>query len=250
VALPRIREIEMTGLKAWPRIEVEHDGGWVRRAAGGYTRRSNSVQSLDPTDDGNASARLAHSRRWFEARGLPPAFRVTPLAGPRLYEALDEADWRAKDLSRVPAMSLVGRTLDPDPRVDVLPVNDPRWLSAQGALQGYDAPTLKRLEAIVTVLDVPARGIVIRAADGRPLASGLMDVADGIVFAGNVVTAPAERNKGYGSAVMRSGLAWAVTAGAEVAALSVLAENTAALALYGSVGYAHVYDYHYRNPPG
>ena len=106
--LPRIREIEMAGLKAWPALEVERDGGWVRRAAGGYTRRANSVQCLDPADDENASARIADGRRWLESRGLTPVFRVTPLAGPHLLAALDEAGWRATDLSRVLVMSLCG----------------------------------------------------------------------------------------------------------------------------------------------
>ena len=66
MALPGIREIEMAGLKAWPAIEVERDGGWVRRAAGGYTRRANSVQCLDPADDEKAPARIADGRRWLE----------------------------------------------------------------------------------------------------------------------------------------------------------------------------------------
>jgi len=61
VGLPGIPEIEMAGLKAWPATEVERDGGWVRRAAGGYTRRANSVQCLDPADDENAPARIADS---------------------------------------------------------------------------------------------------------------------------------------------------------------------------------------------
>lgn len=108
MGLPGIRQIEFAGLKAWPGIEVEHDGRWVRRAAGGYTKRANSVQCLDPTDDENTPARIAGSRRWFETRALMPIFRVTPLAGRRLSESLDEAEWRAFDHSRVLALALDG----------------------------------------------------------------------------------------------------------------------------------------------
>ena len=79
--------------------------------------------------------------------------------------------------------------------------------------------TLDRLAAIIAAIEVPARGIVLYSADGRPVASALMDVADGIVIAGNVVTAAGERHKGYGAAVMRSGLAWAIGVGAGVAAI-------------------------------
>jgi ribosomal protein S18 acetylase RimI-like enzyme len=47
---------------------------------------------------------------------------------------------------------------------------------------------------------------------------------------------------------MRSALAWAKQAGASFAALNVAADNPPALALYGSVGYAVMYDYHYARP--
>ena len=136
MGLPEIRQIELAGLKAWPGIEVEHDGKWVRRAAGGYTKRANSVQCLDPTDDENAPARIAGSRRWFEARGLMPVFRVTPLAGRCLTESLDEMGWKAFDHSRVLVMALERRNIEPDARVEVLPTDDPKWLSAQRLLQG------------------------------------------------------------------------------------------------------------------
>jgi len=59
VALPSAAVFERAGLKAWPGIEVEWDGTWVRRATNGYTKRANSVQSLDIADDANAPARLA-----------------------------------------------------------------------------------------------------------------------------------------------------------------------------------------------
>jgi GNAT superfamily N-acetyltransferase len=75
-----------------------------------------------------------------------------------------------------------------------------------------------------------------------------MSVAHGIVFTGNVVTADGERSKGYATAVMRSGLAWAAGTGAGFAALSVEATNGPALALYGRAGYRHAYDYHYQAP--
>ena len=145
-------------------------------------------------------------------------------------------------------MALEGRGIKPDARAEVLPADDPKWLSAQRLLQGYDAATLEGLSAIVGAIEVPTRGVLLHSVDGHAAASALMSVADGIVFAGSVVTAASERRRGYGNAVMLSGLAWAVGEGAKVAALNVLADNEPALALYGSVGYAHVYDYHYRKP--
>src|SRR6187401_2861767 len=147
----------MAGLRAWPATEVERDGGWVRRAAGGYTRRANSVQCLDPADSENASARIADSRRWFESRRLMPVFRVTPLTGPRILRALDEAGWRAVDTSRVLVMDLVRRRIECDRLVETLAIDDRNWLSAQCALQRYDVATCERLAVITSLIRVPAR---------------------------------------------------------------------------------------------
>jgi len=73
-------------------------------------------------------------------------------------------------------------------------------------------------------------------------------VGNGIVITGNVITDTAQRRKGYGAAMMRTGLAWARSAGATIAALNVAADNSAGQALYRSLGYARQYDYTYRIP--
>jgi GNAT superfamily N-acetyltransferase len=246
MALPGADVLERAGLKAWPGIEVKWDGSWVRRASNGHTKRANSTQCFDPTDGEDASARIAAARSWYEARGLQPTFRVNRLTSPALADALDAEGWTEIDHSRVVAMEL--GQVEPDPRGEVLAIDDPVFLEAQQRLRDYDGVTLGKLRAILAVLEVPARGIVLHAEDGRPVASALMAVADGIVITGNVVTATSERRKGYAAATMRSGLAWAVDAGATMAALNVQAGNAAALALYGSLGYAHQYDYCYRTP--
>jgi GNAT superfamily N-acetyltransferase len=247
VALPWAAEIEDAGLHCWPGLELEYDGAWIRRAANGYTKRANSVQSLDPADDRNAAARLAASAEWLRARGLKPVFRVTPLAGPGILAALDAAGWGMIDHSRLMAMEL--RPTGTDPRVETYDPLDQRFLVAQQVLQGYPDETQAKLRAVLLALEVPARGIVFHAEDGRPVSSALMAVCRGIVVTGNVVTDAGERRKGYGAAMMQTGLAWAWSAGARVAALNVVADNAGAQALYRGLGYATQYDYAYRVAP-
>src|SRR5687768_11623478 len=103
--LPSVSDIEAAGLKAWPAIDTASDGQWVLRAAGGYTKRANSVQSLDVGDDADATARLERAARWYSDRRLPPIFRVTPLAGPAILAALGK-HWVALDHSLVLAMDM------------------------------------------------------------------------------------------------------------------------------------------------
>jgi N-acetylglutamate synthase len=190
--------------------------------------------------------RIASARRWYEARGLPAIFRVNPLTGPALAAELDRQGWSEVDHSLLMAMEL--GDVQPDPRGAALPVDDPVFLDAQRRLKGYDDDTLGRFRAILAVLEVPARGIIMNAPDGRVVATALMAVADAIVVTGNVVTDPGERRKGYGASMMTTGLAWAREAGATHAALNVEAKNEPALALYRGLGYSPQYGYVYRYP--
>lgn len=242
--LPTPLEFERAGLKAWPGVEVDWDGTWVRRASNGYSKRANSAQCFDPADDDNAPHRVAEACRWFEERGLPAVFRVNLLTGPNLTAALDSANWDTIDHSRLMAMELP--ELSPDPRGEVRGVHDPEFLDVQRRLKNASDEEMAGLGAILAVLEVPAVGIVLRAEDGRAVASALMAVADRIVITGNVVTDTHERRKGYAAAMMRTGLAWAAMEGARFAALNVAADNEAGLALYRSLGYRPQYDYAYR----
>ena len=246
MGLPDARIFERAGLAAWPGIEVDWDDGWVRRAANGYTKRANSVQCLDPADDGEVKARIAHAVAWFTARDLPPVFRMTPLAGPHLAAALDELGWKTIDASYQYAMPLAA--IEPDPRGQIYAVRDPAFLAVQQRLADYSDERLGKLDALLAAMQVPACGVVLYGADGAPVATALMAIADGIVVTGNVVTDPRQRRQGHAAAMMRTGHAWAHAAGARIAALNVQADNPAAQALYQSLGYTHQYDYHYRLP--
>jgi ribosomal protein S18 acetylase RimI-like enzyme len=74
-------------------------------------------------------------------------------------------------------------------------------------------------------------------------------VADGVAVTGNVGTDAAQRGRGFATAMMRTGLAWAKAQGAATAALNVVADNVAARALYAGLGYRFVFDYVYRYAP-
>ena len=56
--LPSAVDLESATLNAWPALQVVHDRLWVWRAAGGYSKRANSIHCLDPSDGDDAEARL------------------------------------------------------------------------------------------------------------------------------------------------------------------------------------------------
>ena len=245
MALPSVEAFERAGLEAWPGIAVKWDGSWVRRAAGGYTKRANSAQCFDPADDADVDLRIISASSWLIVNGAKPVFRITPLSAPALNEALDRAGWVEIDASHLYAMPL--GVHEPDAEGRTLSLDDPEFLAAQQKLQGHDDAMMGRMRALLAVMAVPACGVVVRR-DGETVASGLMAISNGIVITGNVITDPARRRQGLGAAMMHTGLAWARDKGATIAALNVQADNEAGKGLYQSLGYAHQYDYHYRIP--
>lgn len=245
MSLPDIATFERAGLAAWPGIEVEWDGAWVRRAAGGYTKRVNSLQCFDVSDGDNVEARLDAAQAWFAARELPVVVRTTPLASGALNAALNARGWATVDHSHLYAMPLDEH--EPDPEGRLFELLDPEFLAAQQELRSYSDENVARLRALLAVMAVPATGVVVYR-DGQAVATGLMAIGEGIVVTGNVITDTTRRRQGLAAAMMRTGLAWAKEAGATVAALNVQADNPAAKALYGSLGYTFQYDYTYRIP--
>jgi GNAT superfamily N-acetyltransferase len=243
--LPDVETLERAGLEAWPGIDVKWDGNWVRRAAGGYTKRANSAQCFDPNDDADVEDRIIGASSWLIVRGVKPVFRITPLSAPALNEALEDAGWEEIDHSHLYAMPLASQ--EPDAEGKLLPLLDPAFLAAQQKLQGHDDAMMARMKALLAVMKVPATGIVVYR-DSEPVASGLMAISNGVVITGNVITDPSRRRQGLAGAMMRTGLHWAHEQGADIAALNVQADNPAAKALYSGLGFAHQYDYHYRIP--
>ncbi|UYN98470.1 MAG: GNAT family N-acetyltransferase [Devosia sp.] len=246
MSLPDVEAFERAGLLAWPGIDIDWDGHWVRRAANGYTKRANSLQCFAADDGAGCAARLDAAVAWFIARGVPPVVRTTPLESAGLTAELDRRNWQSIDLSHLYAMPLAARP-EADPEAEVTPLLDGQFLAAQQALQGHDQRTMDRMAALLAAMAVPAAGVVVYR-QGVPVAAGLAAIADGIVLTGNVITSAAHRRQGLGAAMMRTIHAWAHGAGARIAALNVQADNPAGKALYQSLGYTHQYDYSYRIP--
>jgi len=242
-------QIEQATLLAWPSLETITDGAWSARFARGYTKRANSIHSLDLSDDGDAEARLDVLADEYRARNLRPTFRVTPLAGSGIIAALDAKGWETFEQSLVLSMPLAKRQRLVSAAPKYFEPTDPEWRNIQGAMAGYDAASLVSLGQILDQLNVPARGVVVCDETYRPAGAALAVQAEGTAIFLNVVVDPERRGEGFGRAVMHAALNWTSQMGATYAALQVLADNDAALALYRKLGFTDVYGYHYRRAP-
>lgn len=248
MTLPTIAEIEAGALVSWPAHEELHDGAWLARFSHGYSRRSNSVQSMDPGDDDNAEARLDAMRARYAEHGLPAYFRITPLAGPKVLDALDKQGWIEDDRNFVMAMPLRKSMRPVGAQTQSFAHTDAEWMGIQTAMAG----TEDKRDALATTLALitpPARSFLAYDTDLKPVAANLVVNANGIAFFLNVVVNQDMRGLGYGRAIMHAGLNWAAQSGATAAALQVQADNDPAVALYGKLGFAEQYRYQYRRYP-
>lgn len=103
--------------------------------------------------------------------------------------------------------------------------------------------------------DALAAGYAAQVAerDGRIVAYGVMMVAPGEAQILNVSVVPDARHEGLGRALVVRFVAAATQVGAEQAFLEVRASNAPAIALYESVGFAHIarrVDYYPAGPGG
>ncbi|MFJ2819981.1 GNAT family N-acetyltransferase [Streptomyces toxytricini] len=233
-------ELARVGARAWQPLESEPLGGWTLRAAGGFTRRANSVLALgDPGIPlGEALARVT---AWYAERGLPPYVQgATGAAGTQevLLAELERRGWRREVSAevRTAALAPLADTAADTAAVRLSRTPDGEWLSRYGRVD--DPDTARRvLEAGPSVwfATVPGAAIGRLVVDGRWAGFAAVEVA------------PERRREGLATAVMAALAARALEEGASAAWLQVEAGNTAARALYDGLGFAahHAY-HHYR----
>src|SRR5580698_9386604 len=121
-----VRAIEARAFRAWPALETRTEHGWVQRLAGGYTKRANSINALEPDSS------LTHEMKNileapYRAAGLPPIWRLTPLAPAGTDDLLAAAGYRRIDESLIQRAPLDDRfVLDPEVRIIAVPSD--AWL--------------------------------------------------------------------------------------------------------------------------
>lgn len=251
-----ITDLERVAARHWRGTEEEWLGGWLLRAAEGFTGRANSALPLGdpgmPLDDA-----LAAVTRWYRARGLPAMIAVPlPLgsdpAGHQLDNHLSERSWATRP---GPAFVMVADLAASPPvgelphgaefRVDAEP--DDLWLGLYH-YRGQDRqpPVLRTV-----LMSAPSQAFTsIRVhGTGEPLAVGRLSIADGWAGITAVEVSPARRRAGLGSALTRRICAEAASRGARQVFLQVETDNTPATSLYERCGFGYSHRYHYRVSP-
>ncbi len=256
-----IFDLERAAAAHWRGTEEEWLGGWLLRAAEGFTGRANSALPLGdpglPLDDA-----LAAVAGWYRARGLPPMIAVPlpvgaqvaqgPAAAHHLDIQLSERSWVTR---RGPAFVMMAElpfaparaSLPAGSRFHVDDEPDDAWL-AMYHYRGWDTQppvsrTLLMSAASQKFASIRSRG------DGEVLAIGRLSVADGWAGITAVEVSQRYRRGGLGTALTASVCAEAAARGVRRVFLQVEAANTAARALYERCGFQYSHRYHYRVAP-
>jgi N-acetylglutamate synthase len=219
VRTSQIRATEHAAALAWPGVEHQWLDGWLLRAAGGHTHRGNSAVPLGVEADLGVLPSIVD---WYGSRGLTPWLSV-PDRLLRLPSGVEPHLETVVMVADLPAG-------EPDSAVTLTPKPDERWLR----LYERDVP----VDVLTAVVDGE---VVFASISGAGVGrAAVTDAPDGSRWVGisAVRVAEGQRRRGYARTLCEALLAWGLGRGATRAYVQVLVDNTAAIALYESMGFA------------
>ncbi|BCY14882.1 GNAT family N-acetyltransferase [Actinoplanes sp. L3-i22] len=243
--------LELAADQAWPAPVRAKLGNWLLRAADNWTGRANSALAVgDP--DRPLDAAIDAVEKWYRDHGQRPMINAPmPLAAP-VNATLDARGWSARPLTLVQTASLAPILAAPGrtdlPPVDLADSPGDDWYAMVADHKGTLPPA-----AIRILTGVPEKVFAhVHDADGAliAVARGTVTGPDRWLGVALLQTAPAARRRGLGRHVVRGLAQWAAQHGATRAYLQVEERNTAAVALYGRLGFSTHHTYLTREAPG
>lgn len=236
--------VEELSLTAWPALKTVHRDGWLIRVSGGHTGRANSVNLLAPGREPNAE-KIAYAEAIYRAHGLPPMFRLTPLAPHALERDLRAAGYKEHDTSSVQVLDAMpdgGAPANAEVRIQDRPTDG----FCDAFAQIRDLPAAERLpmRGILEAVAMPSAFVVL-TEDGRAAATAMAVVDRGWAGLFKVAVDPALQGRGLGRRATLAALSAARALGAHRAYLQVGATNGPALSLYAGLGFRELHTYTY-----
>jgi ribosomal protein S18 acetylase RimI-like enzyme len=249
-----ITEFETIAAAHWRGTEEEWLGGWLLRAAEGFTGRANSALPLGdpglPLDEA-----LSAVTGWYRARGLPPMIAVpTPLAPDSQNHPLDKHLSERLWLTRPgPAFVMVADLplgvpvddLKPGREFRTSPEPDDAWAAMYHYRGQADLPRVARR----VLTSAQEQSFVSIREGGEVLAIARLSMAGDWAGITAVEVHPDHRRQGLGGAITAAACHEAARHGLSRVFLQVEVDNAAARALYKRLGFRDSHRYHYRVAP-
>ena len=231
---------------AWPAPREVHLGGWLLLAAGGPTRRTNSVNPL-PGPRMAPAAAIEAGERVFAGLAMPALFRTVSLA-PELEPELERRGYRAEGHALTLAADLADHA-GPDRPVRLAPAPDAAWLALRARVNAADEAAARAYRTMHETIALPRACAALDEA-GALVAQAYAVLDRALVVIESVATAPEARGRGHARRVVAALMEWGRARGATRACLQVVADNHPARALYAGLGFGlELSRYHYRRAP-
>ena len=245
-----VADLERLMAAHWLPRDTARLGGWLLRAAGGFTNRANSVLAVGSPGLPAAEA-VERVTAWYAARGLPPRAAVPVPPAPGTPDADDAAPFAAAGWAVLPGAGALVLTAATRPlaaapplpaglALDLADAPDDQWRTLY-RYRGQDLPA----SADELLLSAPGQVFASVRAGSRTVAVGRGSLAHAWLGVSAVEVAPGARRQGLARAVLAALAAWGVARDARSTYLQVGVGNEAALQLYLSAGFTvhHRYDY-------
>ena len=239
----RINELENLSDTTWPAAETIEYGKWRLRISDGFTMRANSVLPTGAPPIGEPASALAqavdHVIKTYADKKLTPTFTIPLPMYQELDKYLESQGWQIKVGAQflIKDISLEASDLQSEFICEITDFPSQDWLNLQS--DHHLEELMKRYPARYGVLRSGSQVIAV----GRIATLGTWSIAT------RLFVDPSHRSKGIAKQLMNKLMAAAKTDGATKVALQVDTQNTAALALYRSMGFRAHHSYLYRVLP-
>lgn len=248
-----VDDLERVMADGMPPLRSHRVGEWLLRWASGYTGRANSTLPLgDPGVPLDAAVRQV--QRWY--RGYAPT--LFQLFGPSGFDPTSTAlgtllaknDWSFFQHTLVMTASAAQVAVSADRpgdgavRIEVRAEPDAEWWAAASPRSKQHQQTVQAMLALI-----PSGSYLTACSDQAPAGHARTVHGQGWCGIFDVHTDPSLRRRGVARALMAAVASDAQRHGERSLYLQVSADNTAAIALYESLGFVRHHDYWYSRAP-
>lgn len=244
-ALEDVGACEERLVNCWPGHQTVLAGEWLCRFARGYSGRANSACVVRAGGALNASSRT-HIERLYEAAGLRPSFRLSPLMSDATRRVLEDEGYAPEDAS----IGMIGPAFDARIPEELILEEKPSeaWLSGSCLWQEARKRDIDALRGIVSAIRVPVRFATLHH-NGLPVAFAIVALDRGMAEFGAVIVDPTMRGRGFARTLVAGITTWAKRAGTERMFFQVAIENEIALRLYRGFDFKALYTAAYWRKP-
>lgn len=224
----------------WPAARCTRVGPWWIRDGAGAGRRASAASPCAPFGPDDIPAAEAAMR----ALGMAPLFAVRS-DQPDLEQALQARGYSDHDHSVFYVGDVQQMIARAAPAGDILAIWPPTRAQESFWVANDIGPARLALMQRAT-----CPKIALVAQDGpSPAGAAYVGADQNYALIHALVVDPEARRRGLGARIVHGAAQWAARQGCDTLALAVTRTNTAARALYASLGMVQVGDYHYRSLP-